>query len=161
MIFVTLGTQKFRFDRLINTLDNLVDNGILKENIVAQVGEFNYNVKNIKLHSYITPEEMNRYILESKVIITHGGTGSIISSVKNSKKPIVVPRQKKFKEHVDDHQIEIANLFEEKMLIEPVYNIDDLTTAIQRVRENPNVSYEFDNGVNISEDINKYISSIF
>ncbi|MFD1952811.1 glycosyltransferase [Paenibacillus thailandensis] len=77
---------------------------------------------------------MDRYFDQSDLIITHSGTSSIIKGLKKGKKIIVVPRQKKFDEHIDDHQLEIAMMFEKKGFIEVVYNINDLAQKIEIIK---------------------------
>lgn len=42
MIFVTLGSQKFQFDRLLKKLDELVEDGVIREEITAQIGASTY-----------------------------------------------------------------------------------------------------------------------
>ena len=48
---------------------------------------------------------------KSDLIITHAGTGSVIPPLKLGKKVIVVPRLEKYKEHLDDHQLELRDVF--------------------------------------------------
>lgn len=145
MIFVTVGTQRFQFDRLFQELDHLVEQQVITEPIIAQVGYSNYKPKYFVSSDLVSPEEMDQCIEDSELIITHSGTSSIIKCLKLDKKVIVVPRQKEYGEHVDDHQLEIAQLFEQKGLIEPVYDIKDLKTAIKVVKEKQYEKYEFDN----------------
>ena len=45
---------------------------------------------------------------KADIIITHGGPATFMSAITNGKKPIVVPRQEKFGEHVNDHQVDFA-----------------------------------------------------
>ena len=58
-------------------------------------------------------KEFNETIEKSDYIITHGGVGSIIDSLKKNKKVIAVPRLGKYNEHVNDHQVEIIESFNE------------------------------------------------
>ena len=53
---------------------------------------------------------MNR----ADIIITHGGPATFMGAIAKGKKPIVVPRQEKFGEHVNDHQIEFAEQVSER-----------------------------------------------
>jgi UDP-N-acetylglucosamine transferase subunit ALG13 len=142
---VTVGTQRFQFDRLFQELDCLVEQKVITEPIIAQVGYSNYKPKYYTSSILVSAEEMDQYIEKSNLIITHSGTSSIIKCLKMDKKVIVVPRQKEYGEHVDDHQLEIAKLFDQKGLIEPVYNIKDLKVAIEAVKEKEYGKYEFDN----------------
>ena len=63
-------------------------------------------------------------------MITHGGPSSIMMPLQIGKIPIVVPRQKKFNEHVNDHQLEFVQKISESGNIIPVYDIDDLKDVI-------------------------------
>ncbi|ELK44182.1 glycosyltransferase [Halobacillus sp. BAB-2008] len=163
MIFVSLGTQRFRFDRLIHKLDNLCELGVVREKVIVQSGGYHYKVssENFVFKDFLSIEEMQKFIQSSEVTILHGGTGSIITCLKGKKKPIVVPRLKKYGEHIDDHQQEIAQLFNSKELIEVVNDMEELNERINSVR---NVvftdSLPFDNGVEITNDIREYLHSI-
>lgn len=106
MIFVTLGTQKQSFIRLLQEIENckILNN----EEIVAQVGNTKFVSDKIKTFDFLDQEEFNRYIENSEFVITHGGVGSIFSAILKGKKVIAMPRLKKYIEHVDNHQIEIC-----------------------------------------------------
>jgi UDP-N-acetylglucosamine transferase subunit ALG13 len=106
MIFVTLGTQKQNFNRLLEEIENC--NILKNEEIVAQVGYTKFSSDRIKIVDFLETDEFNNYISNAEFIITHGGVGSIFSALLKNKKVIAMPRLKKFGEHVDDHQIEIC-----------------------------------------------------
>lgn len=129
MIFVTLGSQKFQFNRLLNAIDELnVD-----EEIFAQIGYSEYVPKNYKYKKFLDREEFSEIINKADIVITHGGTGAIIGAVKKGKKVIAVPRLAKYGEHVDDHQLQIIEQFKELNLI---YACEDmnLNKAIKIVK---------------------------
>ena len=111
MVLVTLGTQDKEFPRLLEEVEKLIDKGIITEEIVAQIGSTNYSSDKMKLIDYLSRNELLTFIKNSEYIITHGGVGTIIDSLNLNKKVIAVPRLKKFKEHVNDHQLEIVNEF--------------------------------------------------
>ena len=90
------------------------------------------------------------------MIITHGGTGVIVNALKKGKKVIAIPRLSKYGEHVDDHQIQLIKEFEEMNFIEPVYEIDELSNAIQEIKEKKYNIY-VSNTDKIIEDIEKFI----
>lgn len=145
MIFVTVGTQKFQFDRLLKWIDELINADIIKENVVAQIGYSSYSPKNLTTFKMNSPEKMMRYIQESSLVITHGGTSSIIQSINLRKKVIVVPRLKRYKEHIDNHQIEVANLFYHQNLVELANSYDELRDKIELVPHQEYKHYKFDN----------------
>ena len=111
MVFVTLGTQDKEFPRLLEEVENLINKGVIKEKVIAQIGSTGYNSDKIQLIDYLSQKDMLNYIKEAEYIITHGGVGTIIDSLNLEKKVIAVPRLKKYKEHVNDHQLEIVNEF--------------------------------------------------
>ena len=119
MIFITLGSQKFQFNRLLKAVDELN----LKEEIFAQIGYSDYIPKNFKYKRFMDRNEFSSYINKSDVIITHGGTGAIMGALKKGKKVIAVPRLSEYGEHVDDHQLQIIEEFKELNLL---YSCEDM-----------------------------------
>lgn len=135
-IFVPLGTQKFPFNRLIIALNKLIEDGIYKPSEIVIQSSI-YEIKPKFIHYYNLPlSEFNELIKISEVIITHSGVNSIITCM-NYKKPILIaPRLKKYGEHVDDHQLEIANLMNTKFGIITLTNFDNLAELIEKAKKN-------------------------
>lgn len=114
MIFITLGTQKFQLNRLLKQIDEYVEQGLIREEVIAQVGHSDYKPKNYKFDTFFDKEDFDDHIKNSRIVVTHSGVGSIVNAL-NYKKPIIVyPRLKKYKEHVDNHQLDIATAFAKK-----------------------------------------------
>lgn len=130
MIFVTVGTQKFNFDRLLKKIEQLKKNNIIQEEIIAQVGLSKFNTEAFTTIKFIEPTEFNQIVANANLIISHGGTGTITNVLAMNKPLIVVPRLKKYHEHVDDHQMDIINLFSNRGYVIPCYEIDDLEKLI-------------------------------
>ena len=131
MIFVTLGSQKFQFNRLVKKIDELVSEGKIKDKVFAQIGYSDYEPQNYELKKFLDREEFAEKIEEADVVITHGGTGAIIGAVKKGKKVIAVPRLAKYGEHVDNHQTQIIDQFKELNLIEECRNLEKLEYDIE------------------------------
>lgn len=134
MIFVTVGSQRFQFNRLLKELDKLVENKVINEEIFAQIGYSDYKPKNYRYKEFLDRDEFSNIMDECDEVITHGGTGAIIGAVKKEKKVIAVPRLKKFGEHVDDHQLQIVGTFKKMGFIECVDSICNLKDAINNVK---------------------------
>ncbi len=117
MIFITLGSQKFQFNRLLEEVDKLIEQGIITEEVFAQIGYSDYKPKNYKYNKFLDRDEFTEIIKKCDKVITHGGTGAIINAVKNNKKVIAIPRLAKYGEHVDDHQLQIVKKFKEMGVI--------------------------------------------
>ena len=115
MIFVTVGTHEQPFDRLIKCIDKMIEDKKIDENVIIQKGYSEYEPKNCECYKLIGYEEMQKYIKEARIVITHGGPASFIAPISIGKIPIVVPRQKQFNEHVNDHQLEFSKEVEKRM----------------------------------------------
>lgn len=115
MIFVTVGTHEQQFDRLLKSVDKMVENKIIKEKVIIQKGYTDYEPQNCENYKLIGYAEMQKYVAEARIVITHGGPASFIAPLSIGKIPIVVPRKKEFKEHVNDHQLEFAREVEKRL----------------------------------------------
>ncbi len=142
MILVLLGTQNNSFHRLLEELDKLVEKKIIDEKIIVQAGYTKYESKNMKIFGLIRQEELEKYQEKADLIITHGGVGSIISSIKKGKKVIAVPRLHKYHEHVNDHQLQIVENFSSKGYIIGIKEIEKLEEAILKAKDFKPVKYE-------------------
>jgi UDP-N-acetylglucosamine transferase subunit ALG13 len=114
LILVLLGTHELPFTRLIKEVERLKLEGIIDDDIIVQNGNTKFESEVLTLKPFVSFEEMDRLVEESRLIITHAGTGSIISGLKKKKIVIAAPRLAKYNEHNDDHQLELAEVFEEQ-----------------------------------------------
>lgn len=158
MIFVTLGSQKFQFNRLLKELDKLIENKKITEKIFAQIGYSDYKPKNYEYKEFVDRDEFQAQMRRSDIVITHGGTGAIITAVKQGKKVIAIPRLAKYEEHVDDHQIQIVKEFEKSGIIKAVYDTKDLKDSLDEIQNMTFERYE-SNTENIINDIEKFIEA--
>ena len=126
MIFVTVGSQKFQFNRLLKKIDELISEGMITEEVFAQTGASDYIPQNYAYESFLDRISFAQKISECDKVITHGGTGVIIGAVKKGKKVLAVPRLAKFGEHVDDHQLQLLKQFDELGIIIACYELDEL-----------------------------------
>lgn len=139
MIFVTVGTHEQPFDRLIKKVDELKENGVIQEEVIVQKGYSKYTPKKCTCYDLIPWEKMQELNKEARIVITHGGPASFVDVLKNGKIPIVVPRQKEFGEHVNNHQLDFCRkLIEKNVSIVLIENINDLQNAILDYGENGN-----------------------
>ena len=159
MIFVTLGSQKFQFNRLLKEIDRLVKEEKITEEIFAQIGYSDYKPKNYNYKEFLDRDEFNDIMNKCDKVITHGGTGAIINAIKNGKKVIAIPRLAKFGEHVDDHQLQIIKEFNKMRLIVGINKIEQLSEAIENVSNIKFKTY-ISNTENIISSIQNYIEKI-
>lgn len=142
MIFVTLGSQKFQFNRLLKKIDDLIESGCITEPVFAQTGASDYIPKHYDFQPFLDRETFADHMSRCDMVITHGGTGAIIGAVKKGKKVIAIPRLAKYGEHVDNHQLQITWQFREQDLIYAVKDCEDLDQAIHYVRNHTFQSYQ-------------------
>ena len=135
MIFVTVGSRNYPFDRLFEELDKLYDEGIIKDKIFAQIGTSKYIPKNYEYKDFIDRDEFINKIKESSFVISHGGSGSIMTALREGKKVIAVTRLEKYGEHINDHQIQNNEALGDLGYVLPVYDMKDLKDAIIKVQE--------------------------
>ena len=111
MILVTLGTQDKGFPRLLKQIDEEIEKGNIKEKVIVQAGCTKYESDNMEIFDLIPSDEFDKLVARADLIITHGGAGSILTAIKKNKKVIAAARLKKYKEHTNDHQIQIVKEF--------------------------------------------------
>ena len=156
MIFVTLGSQKFQFNRLLIEIDRLIEEGKITEKVFAQTGYSDYKPKNYKFNKFLNRDEFNDIMSKCDKVITHGGTGAIIGAIKKRKKVIAIPRLSEFGEHVDDHQLQITKQFSDMNLSRSINKIDELEECLVEI-EKLKFNFYVSNTKNILDSIEDFI----
>jgi len=133
MIFAVVGTQKFQFNRLLKTLDELVENGSIEEEIIAQTGHSDYSPQNYTGRDFFSKEEFENNIEKCRLLITHSGASTITTGLKHGKPVIVVPRLEKYGEHVDNHQVQISRIFADRKYVMMCGENDRLSDLVKQV----------------------------
>ena len=135
MILVTLGTQDKNFVRLLEKIDQLINNGLIKDKVIVQAGFTKYNSENMEIFDLIPQDEFNDLMDKADIIITHGGVGNIISALEKNKKVIAVPRLAKYGEHINDHQTQIIAKFNALGYIIGLQDVDELDDAVKQIKK--------------------------
>ncbi len=131
MIFVTVGTQEFPFDRLLGALDGV------DEELVVQGGPSTVRLEGATWFDYLSYPEVRDLASKARVVICHAGVGSVMTAVAEGKRPVVVPRLKRYRETVDDHQLPFARRLAEAGLVMLVEDASRLREAIVETPEPP------------------------
>ena len=111
MIFVTVGSRNYPFDRLFKKLDELYEEGTLTEPMFAQIGTATYVPKHYEYRRFISQEEFQMRIEQADIVVSHGASGSIMKALNAGKKVIAVTRLARYGEHINDHQIQNNEAF--------------------------------------------------
>lgn len=112
MIFVTVGNDFRSFDRLLRTVDEMAAR--IPVEIVVQRGYSNYLPGNVRHFDFVTMEESIDFIRNSELVVSHAGIGTIILCKKYGTPILILPRRKRYGEHMNDHQLEIAEALERR-----------------------------------------------
>ena len=154
MIFVAVGTQKFQFDRLLKAIDILIDDGLLDEEVYAQIGYSNHVPEHYHFDKMMDKSKYDSMIKKCDLLVTHSGVGTIVLGLKYSKPVIVVPRLKRYGEHIDDHQVQIADAFSDRNLVLKCEDTEDLIASIKEAR-----SHRFDRYISKNDVVIREIES--
>jgi UDP-N-acetylglucosamine transferase subunit ALG13 len=136
MILVTVGNATQGFRRLLDAVDFQAREGALKgEDILFQSGHTSNFCPPIGRHiPFIPLEQYEQSVKEADLVISHAGAGTLIHLLRLGKIPVVMPRRKKYGEHVDDHQVELVEGLEALGRVIPAYEADHLGHAIEKAR---------------------------
>ena len=145
MILVLLGTQNNSFTRLLEQIEKNIEDGTIQEEVVVQAGYTKFHSQKMKIISLMSKEHLDKFQEEADLIITHGGVGSIITSIRKGKKVIAVPRMHEYGEHVNNHQIEIVRNFNQENYIIGIEKVEDLKQALIKAMDFEPKKYESDN----------------
>lgn len=145
MILVLLGTQNNSFHRLLEEVDKNIKDGTIKEEVIVQSGYTKFQSHRMRIIDLMSKEQLAEFQEEATLIITHGGVGSIVSSIEKGKKVIAVPRMHEYGEHVNNHQKEIVEDFNNKGYIIGIENVEDLKGAIIKSKTFEPVKYQPNN----------------
>lgn len=159
MIFITVGSRDFQFNRLLRAVDEAVEKGRITDEIFAQVGSSTYAVKSFNTVDYLNHDEFNSKLKECDIVLTHGGTGVIVNSVKLGKRVVAVPRLVQYNEVVDDHQMQLVGAFEKLGMVTGCYDCNNIAEAIQAAREKEVTPFK-SNTENVIKSIDEVIRNL-
>jgi len=131
MILLTVGTQ-LPFDRLVRAVDSIALQ--LEESIFGQIGEGNYVPKNFEYCRLSTPSEMMELFQSATRIVSHAGTGSLLTARRFGKPIVIFPRRAAFGEHRNDHQLATCEHVGSKAGVEVAYDEAELHRILEALR---------------------------
>ncbi len=140
-VVVSLGTIPFSFRRLVDRMLSIVPSGV---DVVWQTGATPVADTGVAASRELPQAELDEQLAASDVVVAHAGTGSALAAMRAGRYPILVPREQRHDEHIDDHQAQIAEELAARDLALhcPVDELDwDVITRAgnRRVRRAPEV----------------------
>jgi UDP-N-acetylglucosamine transferase subunit ALG13 len=132
MIFATTGTCE-PFDRLLQALDALE----LDEELVVQHGISPVRPQGARCIDFLAYSDLVGLVRRARLVVTHGGVGSVLTALTNGKRPVVVPRLARLGEAIDDHQLEFVRKLAAAHVIELVEDTSELGSRLAGVHAGP------------------------
>jgi UDP-N-acetylglucosamine transferase subunit ALG13 len=129
MIFVSVGTNEARFDRLLEAVEPLAAGG---EELVVQHGPSPVRPAGATCVDYLSFEQMTEHLARARVAVLHAGVGSVLAALASGSRPVVVPRLARFGEAVDDHQVGFGRRLHGEGLVELVEDLERLPEVVAR-----------------------------
>jgi len=164
MIFVTVGTHEQPFDRLIWAMDDLVQRGVVTEEVIIQTGYSTYEPRDCKWQKLFGYGEMEDLVRRARIVITHGGPASFMMPLQMGKVPVVVPRQHRYGEHVNDHQLEFCKALSlcqgNIILVEDVSGLQDVIARYDALAAERCGCTQSNNAA-FNEGLQKIVESLF
>jgi UDP-N-acetylglucosamine transferase subunit ALG13 len=128
MIFVTVGTNEAPFCRLLGAVGEQAFN----EALVVQHGPSPVHPPGAECFAFLPYPTLVEYAREARVVICHAGVGSVLVAIRAGKRPIVVPRLRRYGEAVDDHQVGFARRLHREGVVELAEDADRLSELSAR-----------------------------
>ncbi|MBI2423145.1 MAG: beta-1,4-galactosyltransferase [Candidatus Hydrogenedentes bacterium] len=127
MIYVTLGTMFLDFTRLVEKMDQIA--AATGEEVMMQIGLSRKTPRHCRSFDFKPREAVLEIQRNARVIVAHGGIGAALDALEVRRPLVMVPRLKRFGEHMNDHQIEVAEAMERRGWGRMILNIDELDEA--------------------------------
>jgi UDP-N-acetylglucosamine transferase subunit ALG13 len=135
LVFVTVGTATQGFPRLLRAVDEHAGAGLFgEEPVLMQVGSTrDFIPRHAEWRPFWPRPEFDRLVREASLIVMHGGA-TVLEVVRLGKVPVVMPRRKKYGEHVNDHQLELVELLAAEGRLVPAWEPGDFPAAVREAR---------------------------
>lgn len=127
LVAVFLGTDHHRFDRILDWVGNLQEEGLFRFHVQHGSTPLPAGLSGDPL---LGPAAMAELLERADAVVTHGGPGSIMDAREHGHLPVVVPRDPHQGEHVDDHQQRFARFVARTGLVVTAYDEEELATRL-------------------------------
>lgn len=138
LLFATVGAI-LPFDRLVDMVAEAKLRGAIPEEVLVQTGVGGRTPAGLETVETLPFDQMQGTLREADIVICHGGTGSLITALRQGCRIVAVPRLFAKGEVYDDHQAEITSAFAARGMIAVANTADELVEALQLVRSRPPV----------------------
>ncbi|MBI1318168.1 MAG: beta-1,4-galactosyltransferase [Candidatus Hydrogenedens sp.] len=124
MIYVTLGTMFLGFDRLVRKMDAIA--AATGERVIIQTGLSKVLPQHAEHFDFRPHDAVMDLNCEARLVVAHAGIGVTLDALRSGTPFILVPRLKRFNEHMNDHQLDLARAVEKRDWGKMVLEVDEL-----------------------------------
>jgi UDP-N-acetylglucosamine transferase subunit ALG13 len=154
VIFVTVGTQRAPFDRLLQAVGSLPSH----EELIVQHGTSTVRPDGAVCVDFLRFDVYRDYIRRARVVVAHAGVGTALIALENGKRPVVMPRLKELgEEDADSHQSEFARRMHDAGLVVLVEDAAQLADAMTQADKIPLPRVD---ASRLVEDLRAYLLSV-
>jgi UDP-N-acetylglucosamine--N-acetylmuramyl-(pentapeptide) pyrophosphoryl-undecaprenol N-acetylglucosamine transferase len=133
LLFATVGAT-LPFDRLVDSVAALVKEGTVTHRVIVQTGVGGRRPEGVEVAETLPFDRVQEILRDASIVVCHGGTGSLITALREGCHVIAMPRLPELGEHYDDHQAEITEAFQRRGLIQTARTTDELRDRIAATR---------------------------
>ncbi len=133
LLFVTVGAT-LPFDRMVRMVADLKARGEIPESVLIQTGTGGVAPPGVETVENLPFDQVTAVLREADIVVCHGGTGSLITALREGCRVVAVPRLFDKGEHYDDHQSEITAAFAARGLISVANSEAELAEALRTAR---------------------------
>lgn len=133
-IYVSVGTHEQSFQRLLDEVANQIIRTDDEWIVQYGVGTWDHRLPTRRAVEYLSSEEVLATLEWADVMVSQSSPGNTFGALESGVWPIVLGRQKRFGEHVDDHQLRFASALAEMRLATKLSSADDLGAALDAER---------------------------
>lgn len=159
MIFVITGTEVFPFNRLIIEIDRLKEEQKITDKIYIQIGSCTYNPKYCEWDKWLPFNSMCDNIKQADIVIAHAGAGTTLLCLELGKIPLIVTRQQKHNEHLDNHQIPFAKMMEKLDYAVVAYEVNEIQDCLKKMTLKKDIKKIQKDNSNLINYLNSWLNS--
>lgn len=126
MIYVTLGTMFLGFDRLVRAMDAVAQS--TGERVIIQTGLSKLLPTHAEHFDFKPHEEVLELNRQARLVVAHAGIGVTLDALEAKVPFVLVPRLKRYGEHMNDHQLDLARAVLKRGWGRMVLDVDDLAS---------------------------------
>ncbi|MXO70367.1 beta-1,4-glucuronosyltransferase WelK [Alteraurantiacibacter buctensis] len=139
LLVATVGAT-LPFPRLVDLVLEAKRQGLITEDVLLQTGDVAQAiapVDGVTIVNSLPFDELLVRLRDARIVVGHGGTGSIITALQAQCGTIVIPRRFELGEHYDNHQAEICEAFAARELVQVADDLASFEKALHAARSAP------------------------